>query len=210
LSQQKDQLDTLHEIRNIMDRTTRFISLSGLSGIFAGLSALAGAAVIIWYFNQHNINYSETLGNDLTNDNLLFILATAVVTLSLAICTAVLFTARNAQNKNLRSWDTQSKRLLVNLAIPLATGGAFCAILVHHNLLFLVAPATLVFYGLALLNGSKYTFGEIRYLGILEIIIGLVASVFVGQGLMLWTLGFGVLHIIYGALLYFKYERPTV
>jgi hypothetical protein len=209
VSQQKDQLDTLHEIRNIMDRTTRFISLSGLSGIFAGLSALAGAAVIKWYFVQHNINYPQTLGTDLSNDNLLFILATAVATLSLAICTAILFTARNAQNKNLGSWDNQSKRLLVNLAIPLATGGAFCAILVYHNLLFLVAPATLVFYGLALLNGSKYTFGEIRYLGIIEIAIGLVASVFVGYGLMLWTFGFGVLHVVYGALLYFKYERPT-
>lgn len=192
-----------------MDRTTRFISLSGLSGIFAGLSALAGAAVIKWYFVKHNIDYRQDLGNSLTNDNLFFIFATAIVTLALAICTAILFTARNAHNKNLRSWDNQSKRLLVNLLIPLATGGAFCAILVYHNLLYLVAPATLVFYGLALLNGSKYTFGEIRYLGILEIAIGLVASVWVGYGLMLWTLGFGVLHIIYGALLYFKYERPT-
>jgi len=190
-----------------MDRTTRFISLSGLSGIFAGLSALAGATVVKWYFVQHNLNYPKTLGSDLTNDNLLFILATAIATLALAICTAILFTARNAYNKNLRSWDNQSKRLLVNLAIPLATGGAFCAILIYHNLLYLVAPTTLVFYGLALLNGSKYTFGEIRYLGILEIAIGLVASVFVGYGLMLWTLGFGVLHVVYGALLYFKYER---
>ena len=205
----QDQLETLTEIRNIMDRTTRFISLSGLSGVFAGLSALTGAAVVKWYFVRHNIDYRQDLGSNLTNDNLIFIFATAIVTLALAICTAILFTARNAQNKNLRSWDNQSKRLLVNLAIPLATGGAFCAILVYHNLLFLVAPATLVFYGLALLNGSKYTFGEIRYLGILEIAIGLVASVFVGYGLMFWTFGFGVLHVVYGALLYFKYERPT-
>jgi hypothetical protein len=95
----------------------------------------------------------------------------------------------------------------LNLAIPLATGGAFCAILIYHNLLYLVAPAMLVFYGLALLNGSKYTLSDIRYLGIFEIILGLFASVFVGYGLTLWTVGFGMLHIVYGALVYFKYER---
>src|SRR5688572_8327772 len=162
-----------------MDRTTRFISLSGLSGIFAGLSALAGAAVVKWYFNRHNIDYPETLGSNLTNDHLLFILATAAGILMLAIGTATYFTARNARKHNQRTWDNQSKRLLVNLAIPLAAGGIFCAILVNHKLLFLVAPATLVFYGLALLNGSKYTLGEIRYLGILQIILGLIASALV-------------------------------
>ncbi len=207
MNHQQDQLEALHEIRNIMDRSSRFISLSGLSGVFAGLSALAGAAVVKWYFSKHNINYYNDLASNLTRDDILFVFAVAVVVLIVAFCTATYFTARNARKKNHRTWDNQSKRLLVNLAIPLATGGAFCAILVYHNLLYLVAPAMLVFYGLALLNGSKYTLGDIRYLGIFEIVLGLVASVFVGYGLILWTVGFGMLHIVYGTLVYFKYER---
>ncbi|MCX2741058.1 hypothetical protein [Pontibacter anaerobius] len=207
MNQQHEQLADLREIRNIMDRSSRFISLSGLSGVFAGLSALAGAAVVKWYFTQHNINYYNNLGSQLTRDNVLFMVAVAAAVLILAFCTATYFTVRNTRKKNHRTWDNQSKRLLVNLAIPLAAGGVFCAILIYHNLLYLVAPAMLLFYGLALLNGSKYTLGDIRYLGIFEIILGLLASIFVGYGLLAWTLGFGVLHIVYGALVYFKYER---
>ncbi|WP_299990363.1 hypothetical protein [uncultured Pontibacter sp.] len=207
MNQQQDQLEALHEIRNIMDRSSRFISLSGLSGVFAGLSALAGAAVVKWYLTQHNINYVSDLAGNFSRDNTLFVLAVAAAVLILAFGTATYFTARNARKKNQRTWDNQSKRLLVNLAIPLAAGGVFCAVLLYHGILYLVAPAMLVFYGLALLNGSKYTLGDIRYLGIIEIIMGLVACVFVSYGLMLWTLGFGILHIVYGALVYFKYER---
>ncbi|MDX5419218.1 MAG: hypothetical protein LPK09_08365 [Hymenobacteraceae bacterium] len=207
MKQQQDQLEALHEIRNIMDRSSRFISLSGLSGVAAGVSALAGAAVVKWYFSQHNINYYSNLGSSLTRENIAFLLAVAAAVLVIAFFTATYFTVRNTRKKNHRTWDNQSKRLLLNLAIPLATGGAFCAILVYHNILYLVAPAMLVFYGLALLNCSKYTLGDIRYLGIFEIILGLIASIFVGYGLTLWTVGFGILHIVYGALVYFKYER---
>ncbi len=207
MNQQQDQLEALHEIRNIMDRSSRFLSLSGLSGVFAGLSALVGAAVVRWYFSQHNIHYYDDLGHNLTRENIFFILAVAAAVLILAFCTATYFTVRNARNKNHRTWDSLSRRLLLNLTVPLATGGAFCAILIYHDILYLVAPAMLVFYGLSLFNGSKYTFSDIRYLGILEIILGLFASVFVGYGLILWTVGFGMLHIVYGALVYFKYER---
>ena len=70
-----------------------------------------------------------------------------------------------------------------------------------------VAPLTLVFYGLALVNASKYTLGYIRYFGITMIILGLASVWFLGYGLFFWTLGFGVCHIIYGALMHFKYDR---
>ncbi|WP_210465116.1 hypothetical protein [Rufibacter roseolus] len=207
MNQQQEQLETLHEIRNIMDRSSRFISLSGLSGVFPGLLALAGAAVVKWYFSQRNINYYDDLGRSFTRQDILFLLGTATAVLFLGICTATYFTVRNARRKNHRVWDSQSRRLAVNLAIPLAAGGVFCAVLIYHNLLYLVAPAMLVFYGLALLNGSKYTISDIRYLGIIEIVLGLVASFFVSYGLLSWTIGFGMLHIVYGALVYFKYER---
>jgi hypothetical protein len=207
MNQHQDQLEALHEIRNLMDRTSRFISLSGLSGVCAGMSALTGAAIVKWYFSKQSINYYSNSGSQLTPENITFLLTVAVGVLLLAFCTATYFTVRNARKKNLSIWDNQSKRLLVNLAIPLATGGAFCAILLYHQLSYLVAPAMLVFYGLALLHSSKYTLSDIRYLGIIEVILGLLASIFVGYGLTLWTVGFGMLHIVYGTLVYFKYER---
>lgn len=207
MNQQQDQLATLHEIRNIMDRSSRFISLSGLSGVAAGVSALLGAGVVKWYLVTNNINYNETLGLTLTKDNIWFLVAVAGLVFILAFCSATYFTARNAKKKSHRVWDSKTERMLVNLFIPLAAGGIFSAILIYHDLLYLVAPVTLIFYGCALLNASKYTLSDIRYLGICEIILGLLASFFVGYGLLAWTLGFGVLHIVYGTLVYFKYER---
>ncbi|MEJ8803318.1 hypothetical protein [Pontibacter sp. H249] len=207
MNQQQDQLATLHEIRNIMDRSSRFISLSGLSGIAAGVSALIGAAVVKWHLVKNGIDYSKTIGSSLTNDDLLFLVSVAVFVFILALCSATYFTARNAKKKNHRVWDSKTERMLINLFIPLAAGGVFCAILMYHEVLYLVAPAMLIFYGCALLNASKYTLSDIRYLGLIEIILGLVASFFVGYGLLAWTVGFGVLHVVYGTLMYFKYER---
>jgi len=207
MNQQQDQLEALHEIRNIMDRSSRFISLSGLSGVAAGLSALAGAAVVKWHLSQYNVTYSQDSGATLTWSSIQFMVAVALGVLILAIGSALYFPARKAKLNNHRLWDSKSRRLLVNLAIPLAAGGIFCAILLYHGILYLVAPAMLVFYGLALINGSKYTYGDIRYLGICEVILGLLVSFFTGYGLLAWTVGFGVLHIVYGTLMYFKYER---
>ncbi|SFH02261.1 hypothetical protein [Pontibacter chinhatensis] len=207
MNQQQDQLEALHEIRNIMDRSSRFISLSGLSGVAAGLSALAGAAVVKWHLSQYNVTYSQDSGATLTWSSIQFMVAVALGVLILAIGSALYFTARKAKLNNHRLWDSKSRRLLMNLAIPLAAGGIFCAILLYHGILYLIAPAMLVFYGLALINGSKYTYGDIRYLGICEVILGLLVSFFTGYGLLAWTVGFGVLHMVYGTLMYFKYER---
>ncbi len=207
MNQEQDQLSTLHEIRNIMDRSSRFISLSGLSGIAAGISAFAGAAVVKWYMQTHQISYTKLFAGNLATGTIFFLLSVAGLVLIIALCLAAFFTARNAKKNSHRLWDTRTERMLVNLFIPLAAGGIFCAILVYHSLFYLVAPAMLIFYGFALLNASKYTLSDIRYLGILEIILGLLASFFVAYGFLAWTIGFGVLHIFYGTLMYYKYER---
>ncbi|MFC5269906.1 hypothetical protein [Adhaeribacter terreus] len=207
MNQQQDQLATLHEIRNIMDRSSRFISLSGLSGVAAGVSALLGAAVVKWYLVSHDINYGLNAGRNLSREAIFFMLSVAAVVFVLAFCSATYFTARNAKKNSHRVWDSKTERMLVNLFIPLAAGGIFCGALFYHELQFLVAPVMLIFYGCALLNASKYTLSDIRYLGCFEILLGLLASFFVDHGLLAWTLGFGVLHIVYGILVYFKYER---
>jgi hypothetical protein len=207
MNQQQDQLATLHEIRSIMDRSSRFISLSGLSGVFAGVFALAGAAAVKWHLSQHNILYRDTYTISLNWNTIAFLLTVAGLVLVLAIGSAVYFTYRNARKSNQRVWDSKSKRLLINLAIPLATGGIFCAIMLYHGIVYLVAPAMLIFYGLALVNGSKYTLRDIHYLGLSEIVLGLFAAFYIGYGLLAWTVGFGVLHILYGTLMYYKYER---
>jgi len=195
--------------------SSRFISLSGLSGVLAGVYALIGAFLakmqIDNQFLTSSSTYSSTTeflrGTSSPKDLILNLFFIALGTLILAVLTGIILTYRKSKKSNEKMWDVSSKRLLVNFFIPLFTGGAFCLVLLQNNIFGLVAPATLIFYGLACVNAAKYTFGDVRYLGITNIVIGLIATQFVGFGLYFWALGFGVLHIFYGTLMHIKYDR---
>ncbi len=208
----KEQLENLNEIRNLMEKSSRFLSLSGLSGISAGIIALAGAAIAFFYldFDQRYFDINHYFYNKMflkMYHSFSFLFLDAIIILVLALTAGVYFTTRKARKKGLAVWDSTAKRMLINLFIPLIAGGLFCLILLYHNIFFLVAPCTLLFYGIALLNASKYTLPDIRYLGISEILLGLIGSLFVGYGLVIWAIGFGLLHIIYGTVMYIRYER---
>lgn len=206
-------LETLSEIRSLMERSSRFISLSGLSGVAAGLFALLGAAMLYIYldaipFDQKRIYYlAAESANKWGLDYRTFFAIDAGIVLIGALASGIFFTTRKAKRKGQKIWDALTQRLLISLMIPLFTGGLFCLALLYHGLAGLVAPATLVFYGLALVNASKYTLHDIRYLGISEIILGLISLYLLGYGLEFWAIGFGILHIVYGISMYIKYER---
>lgn len=212
MNKEKDHLAQLQEIRSLMERSSRFISLSGLSGVFAGVFALLGAlAAYMKLGNNLNIStyYEYPVSSSIESNQhvLTFFIVDAILVLAASLTVGVLLTWRSSKKNGQTIWDATAKRMLINLMIPLATGGLFCMILLMHGLIGLVAPATLIFYGLALINASKYTLNDIRYLGICEIVLGLLAAVFIGFGLVFWAVGFGVLHIVYGLLMYNKYER---
>lgn len=206
MTDSKEHLRSLTEIRSMMERSSRFISLSGLSGIFAGIFALCGAYAAYLKLNSLNGIY-RLLDSNALMDIVIYLLVDASLVLAASLTVGVILTIRNSKKKGIKIWDTTSKRLLINLLIPLITGGLFCLVLLYHGLVGLVAPSSLLFYGLALINASKYTLNDIRYLGFCEIALGLIASLYIGYGLFFWAAGFGVLHIVYGAVMYYKYER---
>ena len=204
----------------MMQRSSRFISLSGLSGIAAGVWALIGAYLAnrwISGFRQYNGNgdsldeYSLTHSATTSFQQLkvtLFLLAFCV--LALALISAFYFTWKRSGRNHVPMWDHSMKLLAINMLVPLISGGLFILAMIQNGDLHLIAPACLVFYGLALVNASKYTLSEIRYLGFLEIIVGLINTQFPKSGLYFWAVGFGVLHIIYGFVMWWKYERNPV
>ncbi len=202
----ENYIKDLERIKDIMNRSSRFVSLSGLSGISAGIIAILGAlAAYLWVFNQ---NYQPGYEmSDISSRNLTRLALITATTLILAIGTAIYFTTRETRKKDLKFWDYQTKMLLINLAIPLFTGGFLCLILIIRGYLGFVAPLTLIFYGLALINASKYTINEIRSLGFIEIILGLAGVLFIELGIYFWAIGFGVFHIIYG--LWENYRRKS-
>jgi hypothetical protein len=194
-------------IRSMMERSAKFISLSGLSGVLAGIYALLGAAAayrIVQYpaspFNFRTSSISEP-------EKLINLLLIATVVLIASISTGLWLSQRKAKKHGLKLWNAASRVMLFNLSIPLISGGIFILIILYTGHFGLAAPACLIFYGIALIQGSSNTFNEVRYLGFCEIGLGLVAALYPGYGLIFWTIGFGLLHIIYGSIMYNRYDK---
>ena len=204
---EQEYIKDLSEIRLMMERSTKFLSLTGLSGILAGIYALVGAYLAYrLFYNTEDIIYN-TLPAQTSPGGVLNLVFLAVIILVLAIGTAIYLSSKKATKNNELLWNPVSRRMVINMAIPLVTGGIFILIMISKGVLELVAPLTLIFYGLALINASKFTFKDLKYLGMIHILLGLISSYFIGLGLFLWAIGFGLMHIIYGIYMHLKYEK---
>jgi predicted lysophospholipase L1 biosynthesis ABC-type transport system permease subunit len=198
------QIEDIKAIREMMEKSSKFLSLSGLSGVLAGITAIAGAAFAYFYLLRDpsltDYNRSQELG-------ILFADAMAVLLISVGF--GIHFSRKKAKKNGQKLFSSLTWRTLYSLGIPLLTGGIFSLIFLLRGDIQLVISATLIFYGLALFNVSKYTYREVQYLGLTVIVLGLIAAVFMQHGLLFWTIGFGVCHIIYGLAMYYKYDRKN-
>ncbi|WP_024768948.1 hypothetical protein [Aquimarina macrocephali] len=195
----EEYLKDITEIKDMMNKSSRFFSLSGLSGIMAGIYALIGAAVAFYLDSIIGRGYL------ILNSKLFYyILIDLVIIALLSIVTAIILSVRKAKKNNETLWNSASKRLLTAFLIPLITGGIYIIIKISSHHYGLTGSLMLIFYGLALVNASKYTIGNVKYLGYIEIVLGLVCALYPGYGFWFWVLGFGVMHIIYGSLIYFN------
>lgn len=200
--EQKKYLDDLTSIKELMSRSSRFISLSGLSGIMAGVYAVVGAG----------ITYAYLLPKDgglvaLHSWHFKVILGILIAVAALSIVTAFLLTSKKAKRNQEKIWDATTRRLLVSFSVPLVAGGIYILIKLNSQHYGLTGSLMLIFYGLALINASKYTISNIQYLGYAELLLGLICAALPGYGFWFWILGFGVFHILYGSLIYFKEEK---
>lgn len=206
-----DSLQEVKDIRQLMERSSRFISLSGLSGVAAGGFALLGAGVARYViFEQYYRSYDDRgyFADPEFRSLKMQLLVLAAGVFAAAFLSAFYFTWRKSSRQGVSLFNNPtSRRLFWNLAIPLTAGGLFILGMLQHNEWRFVAPCSLIFYGLALMNASKYTLTDIRYLGYCEIVLGLVNMFFIGYGLYFWAVGFGILHIVYGIVMWLKYEN---
>ena len=214
MDKDEQSLQELQHIKQMMERSSRFISLSGLSGIAAGVCALIGAWVAFDYV-MGNKDYiidrqkaaSQAAANDygiIFNTTLFWI---AAITFAAALMSAFIFTWIKSKKQGTPVWGNTARRLMINVSIPLLAGGIYLFHLIHFGTFGLIAPGCLIFYGLALVNASKYTLDELRYLGYFQIILGIINLQFTGWGIYFWAIGFGILHIVYGAYMWWKYEK---
>ena len=202
-------IEAISDIRFMMERSSKFISLSGLTGVFAGIFALAGATAAYLY-STNSFGPDAVYANlqpDQKTDVLMFYGVDAFLVLILSVGFGIWLSSRKSKKTGQSVLDKTAVRLLVNLAIPLLSGGIFCIALIWYGILGLVAPSMLIFYGLSLINASKFTIGDTRYLGYIEVVLGLTSCFFIGYGLLFWVIGFGFFHIAYGLFMYYIYEK---
>lgn len=202
MNEKPDYARDITEIRSMMERSTKFLSLSGLAGIMAGIYALAGV-----YVSYQVFDFNPTELTTGTDGSLWKIVALAVVVLVLALGTAIYLSWKKAVKSKEKFYNATTKRVISAMAVPLVAGGLFILALLLKGFTGLMAPLSLIFYGLALYNTSKYTYEEVKTMGLIEIALGLIGAYFVGYGILCWALGFGVVHIVYGIYLHYKYER---
>lgn len=200
-------VDQIEQIHAIMARSTTFLSLSGLSGLSAGVIALVAVWLIyrligtVWLTDE----VFATLHN--SPDHVRSLTNVFLWTLVAALTVAFLFTLRRAKRYRLGLWDIATRRFGLHLALPLLAGGVFVMALCLQGTYELICPAMLIFFGLALISAGKYSFSETVILGVIELVLGLAAAVWVEGGLLLWAVGFGVVTAGYGVLMYLQYER---
>ncbi|NBC03673.1 MAG: hypothetical protein GVY20_08230 [Bacteroidetes bacterium] len=201
MNKERDYLQDIAEIRSMMERSSKFLSLSGWAGMMAGIYALAGAFIAYRYFDFYpdEITYSSPA---LTN-----VVILALIILVVALLSAIFFSWRDANRNGENIWNATSRRLLTQMAVPLFTGGILILILISKGLIGLIAPFTLLFYGIALFNAGNTTIFEVRLMGFIQIALGLFSSIYIQYSLIFWAVGFGLIHIIYGIYMHFRYER---
>lgn len=208
MKEERDYIQDITAIRTMMERSSKFLSLSGWAGIMAGVYALSAAYIAykVFGFNPTGVFY-DTVQTGSPFPGLLNVILLSFITLILALGTAVFLSHRKANKKGEKAWNPTAKRLLIHMSVPLVVGGSLILILISNGMVGLMAPFTLIFYGLALYNASKFTYEEVKTLGFIEIALGLIGAYFVEYGLLIWAFGFGVVHIVYGIYMHYRFER---
>lgn len=207
MKEEKDYIRDISEIRSMMERSSKFRLLSGWAGITAGVLALIGAFVAYYILDFNPGGELQISGITPLNSLVVKVLLLATIVLVSAFSAALFFSYRKASERREKIWTPITRRLLTSMFVPMVVGGILIIALLLNGLIGLAAPLTLVFYGLGLFSAGSHTLAEVRFLGLVEIVLGLAATFIVEYSLFIWTAGFGIAHIVYGIYIYIKYEK---
>ncbi|HEY4539305.1 MAG TPA: hypothetical protein VIG94_04750 [Faecalibacter sp.] len=195
--------EQLEEIKSMMQKTTKFSSINGWSGIWVGIIGLVASYLVYSIILESSFQWHGLAPDESRDAKLAFML---IITLIVACSGGVYFIAKKSKRNGESFINSVTKRILIRFLTILGIGGLVCGLLYYHLSFVYVAPSTLLFYGLALLYIERDTIKELKYLAFVEIILGLLAFYFIYNGLLFWTIGFGIVHLFFGVFLVNKYK----
>src|SRR5215217_6818980 len=106
MKEEQDYIRDITEMRSMMERSSKFLSLSGWAGIMAGIYALAGACIAykIFDFNPGEI-VDSTVKSGSFPSRLLQVIFLAIIILILAVGTAIFFSYKKANRRGENFWN---------------------------------------------------------------------------------------------------------
>ncbi|MBO4561474.1 MAG: hypothetical protein J5705_05880 [Bacteroidaceae bacterium] len=207
--------ETLSDIRNMMERSQKVMFLNGASGIIVAVWAFLGATLIsnlmyrsmwpMWGFKLFPLQEVDTR-------ILIFAIIIFAFTFLASYITVLYMSRRRAMRRGLDfELDTAAKQLLRTFFTVMIIGGLFCLTPIRNGHWELVPGFMLAFYGLALVVISPMAFkiSITKYFGFIQIAAGLAALTLPQYGMMFWTLGFCVFHLIWGIWFHFVFDRKN-
>lgn len=174
----------------------------------AGIYGLLAAYIAIFQLDFDPIllqSIGYTSGEAFAELRAMMVLAALLLVLSIG--TAAWMARRKANKQGEVVWTAASRRLLTDLAVPLLTGGLLLLAFTWLGAFSLLLPISLVFYGITLYQAGPVIYTALRILGLLNLALGFLALLLPEHAMLFWAAGFGLLHIIYGLFIHFRYEK---
>lgn len=187
--------ENLRVIRELMERSTRYTTFSGYSGVLAGTASITGC-IITWLLQQGP--------SGLYPARVPFLLTWSLVVL-FAIGADYLLTKRHAARVGKHILSRLGQQMAFASLPGLGTGALLTLLLVRHHLLNEVYPLWMLCYGIAICAVGLFSQREVKYLGALFLCAGALTLVLIqgqpGWGLPMMALSFGGFHIVWGVLM---------
>ena len=181
-----------------MEQGKSYFSLKSLSGILIGIYGLATVYLI------DKLTSGEGSGIEMVSQlPILFlqigITAIAVVFIIISLFTLWIRAKRRAKSEGKKLWNTSNKKIRLQTLITLLVLIVVIIVIANQGYYSLVTPISLFFYGLFLLNLSRFSSKGLVFLSIGEVLLGVAAYMIYDKEIFFLALGFGLLPIIYGA-----------
>ena len=111
--------EDLREIRQMMERSSRFLSLSGSSGIGIGFLAMV---FVGWQVSKGNMSFLDQQNFDVTTPAWEEFILGSLTLFGVCLVLSMGFTLRRTKKKGLKVWTSSTRNILGAIGLPMMVG----------------------------------------------------------------------------------------
>jgi hypothetical protein len=188
LAMHSHAIDNLRYIRETMERAGSFTAVPGWGGVTMGITAVAAAVVAGWQISPNRW------------------LATWLVEGAVAITIGVIAMQQKARAAGLELWSAPARKFAFSFVPPMFAGAVLTFALWRAGLTHLIPGTWLLLYGTGVITGGAFSVRVVPIMGAGFLALGGAALLSPAVLSNFWLgLGFGGLHILFGAMIARKY-----